>query len=399
MREFLKRSWATIDLDAIGRNIAAVRARLAPGCRLMAVVKADAYGHGDRFVATAMARAGVDWFGVSNIDEAVSLRRHGICHPTLIFGPTPVQMAGLLSRYNITQMIPSLEYARSLQEIAQASEDVLEVHIKLDTGMSRLGFLAYGEDLNRSLDEIGEIAKMPNLSITGTFTHFAVADEDDPESVAFTKLQFQRFQEALSQLEERGIPTGIRHCCNSAGVINYPEMHLDMVRPGVILYGLSPSADCQGRMPLSPAMSLYSTLTLVKTVAAGTTLSYGRIFTAPHKMRVGTVSIGYADGFERNLSGKAKVLIRGKFAPVIGRVCMDQLMVDLTDIPDAQELDLVTVVGQDGENAISFDDFAALSDTVNYEKICLVGKRVPRVYRKGGMDIGVAEYLKKDFDL
>ena len=240
---------------------------------------------------------------------------------------------------------------------------------------------------------------MPNLSITGTFTHFAVADEDDPESVAFTKLQFQRFQEALSQLEERGIPTGIRHCCNSAGVINYPEMHLDMVRPGVILYGLSPSADCQGRMPLSPAMSLYSTLTLVKTVAAGTTLSYGRIFTAPHKMRVGTVSIGYADGFERNLSGKAKVLIRGKFAPVIGRVCMDQLMVDLTDIPDAQELDLVTVVGQDGENAISFDDFAALSDTVNYEKICLVGKRVPRVYRKGGMDIGVAEYLKKDFDL
>lgn len=399
MREFLKRSWATIDLDAVARNIAAVRSRLKPDCLLMAVVKADAYGHGDRFVASQMARAGVDWFGVSNIDEAISLRRHGICHPTLIFGPTPVQMANLLSHYNITQMIPSLEYARSLQEIAQASETVLDVHIKLDTGMSRLGFLAYGEDWERSLQEIREVASMPNLHITGTFTHFAVADEDSPESVAFTHLQFQRFQEALAQMEALGIPTGIRHCCNSAGVINYPEMHLDMVRPGNILYGLSPSADCRGRMDLSPVMSLYSTLTLVKTVAAGTTLSYGRIFTAPRAMRIGTVSIGYADGFERNLSGKASVLIRGKFAPVVGRVCMDQLMVDLSDIPDAQALDLVTIVGKDGENAISFDDFAALSGTVNYEKVCLVGKRVPRVYQKGGMDIGIAEYLKKDFDL
>jgi alanine racemase len=260
--------------------------------------------------------------------------------------------------------------------------------------MSRLGFVVDNGFAESSLAEIAEICRMPCFHAQGIFTHFAVADEENRESVAFTKAQFAKFQELVEKLEARGIPFAIRHCCNSAGTIRYPEMHLDMVRPGVILYGLDPSEDCAGKVDLQPVMELYSCVSMVKEIADGTTVSYGRLYTAHRPTKVATVPIGYADGYERELSNKARMLVRGQYAPVIGRVCMDQLMLDVTHIGGVVPGDLVTIVGEDGGSRLTFDEMASLSGTINYEKVCLIGKRVPRIYRQNGKDIGVVDYIR-----
>lgn len=395
MIDYLKRSWAVVNLDHVAHNVAEIKAALTPGCMMMGVVKADAYGHGDKFIADQLVRQGVNWFGVSNIAEALSLRDQGIYHPILIFGFTPTEHAAALNEYNLTQSIYSLEYAQRLQQAAKAAGVDIGVHIKVDTGMSRLGFVLDNGFAATSAEEIAAVCAMPNLAAGGIFTHFAVADEAEEESVAYTRRQFAQFQRIIAMLEKRGIRFPIRHCCNSAAMIRYPEMHLDMVRPGIVLYGLCPGEDCAGKLALRPAMEFYSTICQVKEIAKGTTVSYGRAYTAHRNMRVATVPVGYADGYERELSNKSRVLVRGQFANVIGRVCMDQLMLDVTHIPGAESGDLVTIVGEDGENRLTFDEMARLSGTISYEKVCLIGKRVPRIYRQNGKDVGLVDFIRQ----
>lgn len=395
--EYLKRTWAVVDLDHAAHNIRQIRQRLAPGCMLLGVVKADAYGHGDRYIAQELARQGVDWFGVSNMEEAMSLRGQGFAQSILIFGYTPAEHAALLGRQGLTQSVYSLEYGRELQEAAAAAGTELRVHIKVDTGMSRLGFVLDAGFPERSEREIAAVCALPNLRAEGIFTHFAVADELSEQSAAYTRQQYSRFQGILERLEQRGVRFCIRHCCNSGAFLNYPEMHLDMVRPGILLYGLHPSEDCAraGGIELRPVMELYSIVSQVKEIPGGTSVSYGRRYTAQGNTRVATVPIGYADGYARALSGKGRVLVRGQYANVIGRVCMDMLMLDVTHIPNVSPGDLVTIVGRDNEAALTFDEMARLTDTVHYEKICLIGKRVPRIYRRSGEEVGVLDVIRQ----
>jgi len=392
--DYLKRSWTVVNLDAIAHNVRAVQALLSPRCQLMGVVKADAYGHGDKFVADRLVQLGINWFGVSNLEEAASLRRQGIFHPILIFGVTPPEYAKLLNELNLTQTIFSLEYARRLQEAAVDAGVDIGVHIKVDTGMSRLGFVLGNGFGPESMEEIVQVRGLSRLHADGIYTHFACADELGGDSVAYTRMQYSLFRKTLEQLEKRDIHFALRHCCNSAGTVNYPEMHLDMVRPGIVLYGLSPSPDCVGKIDLRPAMELYSTIAQVKRIPAGTPVSYGRCYTTHRETAVATVAIGYADGYERELSNKARVLVRGQLAGVIGRVCMDQLMLDVTHIPGVREGDLVTIVGEDGGRRLTFDEMAQLSGTIAYEKVCLIGKRVPRIYRRDGKDVGIVDYIR-----
>lgn len=392
--DYLKRSWSVVSLDALAHNVRAVQSLLSPGCKLMAVVKADAYGHGDKFVADLMVQLGASWFGVSNLEEALSLRTQGIYHPILIFGVTPPEHLAMLNEYNLTQTIYSMEYARRLHAAAEAANVDIGVHIKVDTGMSRLGFVLGNGFAAKAIEEILEVCELPRFHADGIFTHFACADELEEDAVAYTRMQFELFTNTLHVLERNGKRFALRHCCNSAGTINYPEMHLDMVRPGIILYGIAPGPDCEGRADLRPAMELYSTVAQVKRIPAGTPVSYGRCYTAHRETVVATVAIGYADGYERELSNKARVLVRGQFAHVIGRVCMDQIMLDVTHIPGVSAGDLVTIVGWDGDHRLTFDEMAQLSGTIAYEKICLIGKRVPRIYRRGGKDVGMVHFVR-----
>lgn len=393
MIDILKRTWAAVDLDAVAGNVTAIRNTLRPGCMLMGVVKADAYGHGDYYVSKELAELGTDWFGVSNLVEGMALRDYGLTQPILIFGATPVSQTEQLIQHSITQAVYSHEHALALSREAQRLGLTAKVHVKVDTGMGRLGFVEDGIS-DEAEHQIAEAYQLPGLEVTGIFTHFACADERSESAVLYTKAQFDRFMKVCRYLEQKGIRPGIRHCCNSGGTLLYPEYQLDMVRPGIILYGLDPSDECRGILPLSPAMSLYTTVSMVKEIKAGTCVSYGRTFTAPKDMTVATVAIGYADGYSRGLSNKARMLVRGQFAPVVGRVCMDQLMLDITGIPQVTEGDVVTIVGQDQGNVLTVDEMAALCDTVNYEKVCVVGRRVPRVYYKNGKEFGAVDYIR-----
>jgi alanine racemase len=395
MIDYLRRSWAVVDLDRVGHNVQSLRGILSAGTKIMGVVKADAYGHGDQFITEQLLGLGVDWFGVSNLEEAVSLRERGISLPVLIFGVTPPEYAKTLAEHNLTATVHTLAYAKALDAAAKKADVTVEAHIKLDTGMSRLGFVMTDGYFAPSVEEAAACCALGRLRIPGIYTHFAVADEPGGDSAAFTRSQFALFQRAVAALEGRGLRFALTHCCNSAASICYPEMHLDMVRPGILLYGLNPSRDLAGRLDLQPVMGLYSCVAMVKEIDEGTFVSYGRIYTAHRRMKVATVPIGYADGYERELSNKARMLVRGRIANVIGRICMDQLMLDVTHIEGVREGDLVTIVGPDGGHTLTFDEMAELSGTINYEKVCLIGKRVPRVYRRGGEEIGVVDYIRR----
>lgn len=391
MSDFLKRTWAEVDLDKIEENYRAIRAYVRPESKMMAIVKADGYGHGAPFVAKVFEEAGADWFGVSNIEEAEQIRLSGIQKPILILGFTPPEFAGILIEKRITQTLFSLDYARQLSAAALKAGGVVNVHYKLDTGMSRIGFLFHGEeDAALLLREACEASALPGLKTGGVFTHFAVSDEPGNP---FTATQFARFKRAIALLEEKGLHFPLHHCCNSAGLLNYPEMQMDMVRPGIILYGLTPAVGMPVPIRLSPAMSLKTMLFQTKTLAPDTPVSYGMIYRTPSERRLGTIPIGYADGFVRSLSGRADVLIRGKRARVVGRVCMDQCMVDITDIPQAENGDEVTVIGSDGRETVSMEEIASYMGTINYETTCLIGKRVPRIFFKDGKQVGQLNYF------
>lgn len=393
--DFLKRTWTNIYLDAITHNITEIQKILSPNCQIMGVVKADAYGHGDKYIAQQMAQAGVTWFGVSNIEEAISLRRNGIEQPILIFGGTPSEYAKTLAEHNITQAVFSLEYAQQLNIAAAAVNVVVPVHIKVDTGMSRIGFLA-NDNLLTAVEQIAVAASLPHLKADGIFTHFSSADDFAPDSKNYTQRQFDLFMEIIAQLQKKGISFALRHCCNSAATITHPEMHLDMVRPGIICYGLSPSDDCKGILNLQPAMHLYSCITMIKKIKKGTCISYNRTFTAPQDMVIATVGIGYADGYLRALSNRGRMLVNGVFCNVVGRVCMDQLLLDVTNVPQVKAGDIATIVGEENGKSLTFDEMAHLCGTINYEHVCLIGRRVPRIYIKDQKEIGKADYILGD---
>ena len=388
----LRRTWAEIDLDALTDNFKRIRAGVAENCRVMAVVKADAYGHGAVECAQSLAVAGADWFGVSNLEEAIQLRQAGLSQPILILSYTPPQEAARLAEYRITQTVTGGDYARELSAAAAATGVTVEVHVAVDTGMMRVGFLYSDPQRDAaSVDAVEAACRLPALSATGLFTHFATADEEDGE--AFTRLQFAHFTAFAKQLEERGLTFPLKHCCNSAATVRFPEMHLDMVRPGLIQYGMMPSAFMQTMLPLSPVMSLKTNVSLVKCVPAGETVSYGRTYTAELDTRVATVAIGYADGYARRCSNRGHMLLSGVPAPVIGRVCMDQCMLDVTAVPEAKEDDVALIFGRDGVHFRPVEEYAAECGTINYEVVCDIGRRVPRVFLQNGQPIGVRNDL------
>lgn len=373
-----KRCWAEIDLDALSQNYHNIRGLLTPGCKYLAIVKADGYGHGAGTVAAHLQKEGADWFGVATLEEGLRLRKGGIIRPILVLGYTDPAAAPVLACNTITQTLFSEEYALQLAAEAKKTNCRVDCHVKIDTGMCRLGFEAEAPE---TVPVITALAKESNLHITGIFTHFSVADDSSENSKDFTHLQFIRFARVCNLLKDAGVDVGLRHCCNSAGSLLHPEYHLDMCRIGISQYGLDPDPCIKGVLPMHPAMSLYAVVTMVKEIAAGATVSYGRTYTAPSPRRVATVPIGYADGYSRALSNSAFMIIHGKKAPVIGRVCMDQLMVDVSDIPETRAGDRVTVVGTDGGCTVTFDDLAALIGTINYEVICGISKRVPRLIK------------------
>ena len=379
MEERQRRAWAEVSLDNLAHNYRAIRELLPPGCLFMGMVKSDAYGHGAVAVSRALSRLGAEYLGVACLDEALELRRGGISLPILILGSTEPRYVPELLEHGLTQTVYDLETARMLGEQAQRAGGTLVIHLKADTGMSRLGFLCDEEHLAQSAREMGEAYRLPGLRPEGIFTHFADSDEDED----YTLLQFTRFLDLLDRLEKDGCTFALRHCANSGATLRFPFAHLDMVRPGLALYGHYPTPEMESLCPLLPVMELYSQVASVKELPPGTSISYGRTHRLESPRRLAVVSIGYGDGFFRGYSNRFSVELNGKVAPILGRVCMDMCMVDVTEAPEVQVGDAALIYGGGLGSAQSVERGAALMNTVSYELLCALSKRIPRVYLEG----------------
>ena len=379
-------TYVEIDLDAISANFDAIRAKA--GVQVMAIVKADAYGHGAVQIARLLDEK-CSFFGVSSIAEALELRQAGLTKPILILGYTPVEAFRLVIGQDIRPAIFRQDDAIALSKLAQKQGVNIPFHFAVDTGMSRLGFQAT-ED---SADICADIARLPGIYAAGLFSHFATADCAD---LTKAKAQARRFAEFDRMLRERGVEVPLRHLDNSAGLMNFTD-HYEMVRSGIVTYGMYPSDEVDpGLLDLKPALQWRSRVTHIKMLPPGREISYGGTFVTTRKTRVATVPVGYADGYRRSLSGKFYVLIRGRRAPILGRVCMDQMMVDITDVPDVKIDDPVVLVGSDGNDVITMEEIAAAADSFNYEFVCGISRRVPRRYRQNGQIIKTVHYLLDD---
>lgn len=375
----LRPTWAEIDLDAIAHNINQIKSCLKPSTRMMAVVKANAYGHGTLEVAKVSAREGVDFLGVAMLDEALSIRQDGLDKPILILGYTPPQGNEELINYDIRQTVFSWEMAESLSNAAVARGKKAYIHIKIDTGMSRIGFPAAELDLNT----IARICALPGLVVEGIFTHLAKADSLDR---TYTDLQLDRFEACLKGLEKMGIEIPIKHAANTAGTIDHPRAHFDMVRAGIGIYGLRPSGEVDvAHLDLIPAMRLMSSVVMVKEVPPSTAVSYGCTYVTSGTTRIATVPVGYGDGYTRLYSDRAWASVNGQRIPLIGRVCMDHCMFEVTD-KEVELGDEVVLFGRP-EDGITADDLAKSIGTINYEVVCLINSRVPRLYKINGKRI------------
>lgn len=366
---------AEIDLDAMTYNLEHIKKNLKPGTKIIAVLKADGYGHGAVPLGRRIQQDSEVWgIAVATVEEGVELREAGITKPILILGYTYQEDYQKIVDMDFRPAVFKKSMAQELSKAAVRAGKTLKIHIKIDTGMTRIGY----RNVETDVPEILEISRLAGIEVEGIFTHFARADETDTTPA---RIQYEKFQEFLHALEEEGLSIPMKHCSNSAGIIRMQEANLDAVRAGIILYGLYPSPEVeQEPVPLKPLMSLRSHIAYIKTVEPGVEISYGGIFTTTRKTRVATIPVGYADGYARGLSNKGSVLIRGKRAPILGRVCMDQFMVDVTDIPEARELDQVTLLGKDQEDCITMEELGNLSGRFNYEFACCISKRVPRVY-------------------
>lgn len=382
MKKF-ERVKAVVSLDAIAHNFAEMKKNIAKGTKIVAVIKADGYGHGAEAIARLIEDYDYIWgFAVATPEEALQLRTFGVKKPILILGIVFEEYFTQMIAKEIRLAVCTYEMAQKLSEEAQRQGRDVHIHIGLDTGMSRIGFA----DRQESVEEIKKISQLPNLKIEGMFTHFARADETD-RSPAIDQLN--RYLNFAKLLEDAGIQIPMKHCSNSAGIIRVPEANLNAVRAGITIYGIYPSNEVERDIvKLIPAMELKSHISYIKTVEPGAAFSYGGTFTAKKEMKVATIPVGYADGYPRSLSNKGWVLIHGKKAPILGRVCMDQFMVDITKIPDAKAGDEVTLIGKDGKEFISIEKFGDLSGRFSYEFACDISKRVPRVYIKDGKEWG-----------
>jgi len=366
--------WAEIDLAAIAHNVREIRRVTNPPAKVMAVVKANGYGHGAVEVGRTALDNGAEWLGVARVTEAVALREAGIGAPILILGYIPPEQSGEVVRHRISQAVYTRDMALALSEAAGREGVRARVHVKVDTGMGRIGWIA-GPG---AAGEILSLASMPNIEIEGIFTHFAAADSADKK---YSRRQFERFVEIIELLRRKGLEFPIKHAANSAALMELPETHLDMVRTGIAVYGLYPSDEVdRGIVALRPAMTLKARVAYVKEVPAGFKISYGCTHTTTGPTVIATLPLGYADGYSRLLSSRGEALLRGCRAPVVGRVCMDQVMVDVGHIPGVREGDEAVLIGRQGGEEIPADEVAAKLGTINYEVTCMVSYRVPRVY-------------------
>ncbi len=377
MKSTLRRTWAEIHMDALEHNYRIIREHIGSGVKFLGVVKADAYGHGSVQVATKLQELGADYLAVSSIDEALELRFNGITMPILILGHTPKEQVDRLICFNITQAVSCKAKALEYSEEAVRCGGTLKIHIKVDTGMSRLGYLCDGDFFDGGVDGIVEACTLPGLDAEGIFTHFAVADEEGEEAEAYTKHQFRLFTDMIRAVESKwGHAFRIRHCANTGATARYPKTYLDMVRPGLLLYGYGEYAKQLG---LRPMMSLKTTISTIKIYPAGTRISYGGIYETTGTTRIGVVPYGYADGFTRCLSNRYSLLTADGPAPVRGKICMDMCMIDLSDAPNVDVGDEVEIFGE--HNPV--EAMAEMAGTIPYELVCAVSKRVPRIFLEG----------------
>ena len=378
MESTLKRTWAEISLDNLTHNFETIRRQVGPKAKLLGVVKADAYGHGAVRVAKHLERLGAGYLAVSNLDECEELRVNGITLPILMLGFTPADQAGRILKNDMTQAVPNLAIAEAYSSAAVHAGGTMKVHIKLDTGMGRLGFQCDDAHFDASLRDILKILALPGLDVEGVFTHFCVSDEAADECVEFTKVQHNRFLRMIDAVETQGnFRFRLHHCCNAGGIASYPEWAWDMVRCGIILYG---TGDLAERMGMKPVMTVKTTVSTIKDFDPDTSISYGRQIFTTRPSRIAVLPIGYADGLFRALSGKLRVLTPYGEAQQVGRICMDMCMIDVTDLPQLKVGDEIEVFG---EHQL-IETAAKQCGTISYELLCAVSKRVPRYYYLGG---------------
>lgn len=382
------RTWAEINLDALAFNMRNIRKITNKDAMIMAVIKADAYGHGVTECAKTLLENGADRFAVATLNEAMELRKTFSDTPILILGSSVESEAEDIIKNNITPNVYTYSFAKTLSDKAVELDRAVKIHIKLDTGMSRIGFVVTDGDNEEVINEIKRISELPNVIIEGMFSHFSTSDEADE---TYTRMQFARFMYVYDSLKEQGVEIPIKHICNSAGIMMYPEYHLDMVRPGIILYGMYPSDEVdKSRLELKYVMSLKSSITYVKEIEDRRGVSYGKEYIADGMAKIATVPIGYADGYTRLLAKKARIAVNGKLYPIAGRICMDQCMIDVASGNNIKRGDEALIFG---DGAVTADDLANWLGTINYEITCMVSRRIPRVYIKGGRIVKVLEYL------
>ncbi len=390
--ENYNRTAAIIDLDAIYDNLKALKDHTRPGTKLCAVIKTDGYGHGAVPIAKRV-KGLAEFFATATVEEAVNLRLHGITEPILVLGHTPESCYREAIEQEIRINVYEYEQAEAISREAKAIGKTAYVHMKLETGMNRLGF----RPDEGALLAAENMSRLPGICLEGLFSHLARADEADKQ---YAKKQYEIFKDFETRLEERGIKIPVKHIGNSAAIIDLPEFSVDMMRAGIALYGMYPSDEVFfEEVALKPALRLVSRVIFVKTIEKGEAVGYGGTFVAEGETRLATIGIGYGDGYPRNLSNKGYVLLHGKKAPIRGRVCMDQLMVDVTGIPEVKEGDEAVLVGTDGELSVSVEELAALAGTFNYEFICDLGKRIPRIYQSGGRTVGVKDYFRDRYEV
>ena len=386
--DYLNRVYLKIDLDAICDNTLEIMKKVGPETKVMAVVKADAYGHGAIEVTKALSEIGTYGFAVATVGEALALRRAGITKPILILDFVFPNQFETIIRNDIMLTVFQYNIANQLNEAAERMGTTAHIHIKIDTGMGRIGYIPDDE----SIDEICRIAQLPNIEIDGIFTHFACADMSDKTSM---NRQYNIFTEFVGKLEKLGINIPIKHICNSAAIIDKDDGFMDMVRSGIVTYGLYPSEEVhKEKLKIRPAMELHSLVINVKTIHEGDTVSYGSTYVAAKPTVIATIPVGYADGYPRLMSNKGEVIIHGKRAKIVGRVCMDQFMADVTNIPEVSIGDAVTLIGKDGDECITCEEIGNISGRFNYEFLCCITRRVPRVYVRNGKTIKIVDYLE-----
>lgn len=378
-----KRCWAEVDLGKIAHNVKEIQKVIPKKTKIMAIVKANSYGHGDIAVARELVNCGVDFFCVACVDEALALRDGGIHDPILVLGYTPREHFHYLHERDITQTLISKDFAFSLQAYCEAQQIQIQAHVKIDTGMSRLGIQCKDECWD--IEDVKAMYQLSNIKVTGIFSHFSVSDALDKENADFTKHQIELYDEVLKQLRDAQLEPGLTHLQNSYGILNYPDLAYDYVRPGLLYLGVTSddALPCVNTMDFQPIMSWKANVSYVKTIHKGSYVSYGRHYQATLDTKIASISVGYADGYPRSVSNMGKeVLIHGQRANIVGNICMDQMMVDVSHIDNVCEGDDVVLFGYDGDVLLSVDELSRAAHTINNETLCWVGARVPRIYKK-----------------